>query len=74
MELVKNVKIVAPNTTTIYACPVIIQEQEKTALVFVARNDLDVKDGDLLCSPQAGGIMHRIVKSVTDGGLCTTQL
>lgn len=65
--LAKNVKIVQPNTTIIYACPIMLEEQQKTALVFVAPKELDVKKGDVLCSPQAGGIMHKIVKELIDG-------
>lgn len=67
VELAKNVKIVEPNTTTIYACPVMLDEKQKVSLVFVAPKVLDVEQGDILCSPQAGGIMHKIVKEITDG-------
>ena len=67
VELVENVKFVEPNTTIIYACPVIMAEQKEISLVFVAPKVLDVKVGDILCSPQAGGIMHKIVAGVNDG-------
>ena len=67
VELAKNVKFVEPNETVIYACPVIMAKQERVSLVFVAPRVLDVQAGDILCSPQAGGIMHRIVKEVSDG-------
>ena len=67
VELAENVKLVEQNTTVIYACPVIMAEHEEMSLVFVAPKDLDVQAGDILCSPQAGGIMHKIVAEVTDG-------
>lgn len=67
VELAKNVKLVEPNTTTIYACPVMLDRQEKVSLVFVAPTVLEVEKGDILCSPQAGGIMHKITAEITDG-------
>lgn len=67
VQLAKNVKIVEPNTTIIYACPVMLKEQQKTSNVFVAPKEIDVKEGDILCSPQAGGILHKITKEVADG-------
>ena len=67
VELAENVKFVEPNTTVIYACPVIMAESKEISLVFVAPKVLDVQAGDILCSPQAGGIMHKITAEVTDG-------
>ena len=67
VEVADNVKFVELNSSVIYACPVILANQEKTSLIFVAPKILDVKVGDILCSPQAGGIMHKIVSEVTDG-------
>ena len=67
VQLAKNVKIVEPNTTIIYACPVMLKEEQKTSNVFVAPKEIDVKEGDILCSPQAGGILHKITKEVADG-------
>jgi len=67
VELAKNVKLVEPNTTTIYACPVMIVNTDEMSLVFVAPKVLDVGQGDILCSPQAGGIMHKIVDVVVNG-------
>ena len=67
VDLAENVKFVEPNITVIYSCPVIMAQQEKISLVFVAPNVLNVQAGDILCSPQAGGIMHKIVAEVTDG-------
>ena len=67
VELAENVKFVEPNTTVIYACPVIMAERKEISLVFVAPKVLDVQAGDILCSPQAGGIMHKITAEVTDG-------
>lgn len=67
VELAKNVKLVQPNTTTIYVCPVLMDEQQEMSLVFVAPKTLDVKEQDIVCSPQAGGIMHKIVKVVGIG-------
>ena len=69
VELAENVKFVEPNTTVIYACPVIMAQQKEISLVFVAPKVLDVQVGDILCSPQAGGIMHKIVAEVSDGEL-----
>ena len=70
VELAENVKFVEPNATVIYACPVIMAEHKKMSLVFVAPKVLDVQADDILCSPQAGGIMHKIVAQVTDGECC----
>ena len=70
VELAENVKFVEPNTTVIYACPVIMAEHKKMSLVFVAPKVLDVQADDILCSPQAGGIMHKIVAEVRDGEFC----
>ena len=67
VELAENVKFVEPNTTVIYACPVIMAERKEISLVFVAPKVIDVQAGDILCSPQAGGIMHKITAEVTDG-------
>lgn len=44
-----------------------MDEQEDISLVFVAPKHLDIREGDILCSPQAGGIMHKIVKAAIDG-------
>lgn len=67
VELAKNVKLVEPNITTIFACPVMMDEQGDITLFFVAPKVLDIKEGDILCSPQAGGIMHKISKVVDNG-------
>ena len=70
VKLAENVKFVEANTTVIYACPVIMAQNKEISLVFVASKVLDVHVGDILCSPQAGGIMHKIVAEVTDGEFC----
>ncbi|KAK2547024.1 hypothetical protein P5673_033222 [Acropora cervicornis] len=67
MQLAKNVKIVEPNETVIYACPITSDVEKDPSLLFVAPKALDVKAGDILSSPQAGGIMHKIVNAVNDG-------
>jgi len=70
VKLAENVKFVEANTTVIYACPVITAQRKDISLVFVAPKVLDVRAGDILCSPQAGGIMHKIVAEVSDGEFC----
>ena len=67
VQLAKNVKIVEPNETVIYACPITSNVEEGPSLLFVAPKALDVKAGDILSSPQVGGIMHKIVDAVNDG-------
>ena len=67
VEFAKNVKFVEPNETLVYACPVILPNQERVSLVLVAPKVLKVQKGDVLCSPQAGGIIHKIVKEISDG-------
>ena len=67
MQLAKNVKIVEPNETVIYACPITSDVEEDPSMLFVAPKALDVEAGDILSSPQAGGIMHKIVNAVNDG-------
>jgi len=70
VKLAENVKFVEANTTVIYACPVITAQHKDISLVFVGPKVLDVRAGDILCSPQAGGIMHKIVAEVSDGEFC----
>ncbi|XP_022801512.1 uncharacterized protein LOC111339184 [Stylophora pistillata] len=67
VKFVKNVKIVEPNETLVYACPVILPKQERVSLILVVPEVLNVQKGDILCSPQAGGVMHKIVKEISDG-------
>ena len=67
VEFAKNVKFVEPNETLVYTCPVILPNQERVSLVLVAPKVLKVEKGDIVCSPQAGGIMHKIVKEISDG-------
>ena len=67
VELADNLKLVEPNDTIIYACPVIMAKQDELSLILVAPNVLNIQAGDIVSSPQAGGILHKIVKEVNDG-------
>ena len=67
VQLAKNVKLVEPNTTIIYACPLMPDKQEEISLVFIAPKVLNIEVGNILSSPQAGGIMHKILNVVDNG-------
>ena len=67
VELADNLKFVGLNDTIIYACPVIMAKQDELSLILVAPNVLDIQAGDIVSSPQAGGILHKIVNEVNDG-------
>ena len=62
-----NVKVINPNTTRIYSCPVMIPDAEGTTTLIIAPRSLDVKTGDVLSSPQAGGLMHKVNETTTAG-------
>ena len=62
-----NVKIIDPNTTVIYSCPVTLPGDDGTTSVFVAPRSLGIKAGDVLSSPQAGGVMHKVNETTTTG-------
>ena len=55
-----NVKVINPNTTILYSCPVLLPGHDDTTSVFVAPGGLDIRDGDVLTSAQAGGVMHKV--------------
>jgi len=55
-----NVKVIDPNTTIIYSCPVMLPGRDETTSVFVAPRGLGIRAGDVLCSAQAGGVMHKV--------------
>jgi hypothetical protein len=56
----KNVKIVDPNITKIYNCPIQIPGVDNSSAVLVVPTKLGLKEGDILLSAQAGGLMHKI--------------
>ena len=58
--LKSNVKVINPNTTILYNCPVLLPGRDDTTSVFVAPKGLDIRDGDVLTSAQAGGVMHKV--------------
>ena len=70
--LQSNVKVINPNTTTIYRCPVILPGGDDTMPVFAAPGSLGIKAGDVLSSPQAGGLMHKVNETTTAGKICFT--
>ena len=62
-----NVKVIDPNTTIIYSCPVLLPGQDDATSVFVAPRGLGIKAGDVLSSAQAGGVMHMVNDTTTTG-------
>lgn len=62
-----NVKVIDPNTTVIYNCPVHFPGREDTTSIFVAPRGLGIKVGDVLTSAQAGGLMHKVNDTATIG-------
>ncbi|XP_078343101.1 uncharacterized protein LOC144628871 isoform X1 [Oculina patagonica] len=62
-----NVKVIDPNTTIIYSCPVILPGQDFETSVFVVPRGLEIKVGDVLSSAQAGGVMHKVNVTTTTG-------
>jgi len=56
-----------PNTTIIYSCSVTLPGDDGTTSVFVAARSLGIKAGDVLSSPQAGGVMHKVNETTTTG-------
>ena len=62
-----NVKVINPNTTSIYSCPVLLPGHKESMSVFVVPRSLDIRVGDVISSAQAGGVMHN-VNMTTDTG------
>jgi len=68
-----NVKVINPNTTTVYSCPVLLPGQDEATSVFVAPRSLGIKVGDVLSSAQAGGVMHKVNDTTTTGKIYTSK-
>jgi len=62
-----NVKVIDPNTTIIYSCPVLLPGQDDATSVFIAPRGLGIKAGDVISSAQAGGVMHRVNDTTNTG-------
>ena len=62
-----NVKVINPNSTIIYSCPVMLPGRDDTTSVFVAPRGLGIKVGDVLSGAQAGGLMHRVNLTTNTG-------
>lgn len=71
--IASNVKVIDPNTTIIYRCPVLIPDQDDVTSVFVVPKGLGIKVGDVLSSAQAGGIMHKVNDTTTIGKICMSK-
>ena len=65
--LKSNVKVIDPNSTIIYSCPVLLPGQDDATSMFVAPRGLGIKVGDVLSSAQARGVMHK-VNDITNAG------
>ncbi|KAI8515001.1 hypothetical protein Bbelb_075920 [Branchiostoma belcheri] len=59
-----NVKYVDPKKVILYSCPVepILRETATDTTLFVAYPKIDAFDGDIISSPQSGGVMHWVDK------------
>ncbi len=68
--LQSNVKVIDPNTTIIYSCPVILPGHDDATTVFVVPSGLKINVGDVLSSAQAGGVMHKVNDTTTIGRIC----
>ena len=69
-----NVKVIDPNTTIVYSCPVLLPGQDEATSVFVAPRSLGIKVGDVLSSAQAGGVMHKVNDSTTTGKIYISKI
>ncbi|XP_068732633.1 uncharacterized protein [Montipora capricornis] len=61
-----NVKVINPDIATIYRCPTSPDMDDRMS-VFVAPRSLGIKIGDVLSSPQAGGLMHKVNETTNTG-------
>jgi hypothetical protein len=59
-QLRSNVKVIDPNISTIYNCPVLLPGKDEITSVFVAPRELGIKVGHVVTSKQAGGMMHKV--------------
>ena len=64
-----KVKPLPPNETTIYMCPVNF-EINTNQMLYVMYKDREVKEGEIVISAQAKGIMHKIQQILNIGELC----
>lgn len=69
-----NVKVINPNTTTIYSCPVVLPGDDDAMSVFVVPRGLEIEAGDVLSSPQAGGVMHNVNETSNSGKISFIEL
>ena len=69
-----NVKVIDPNTTIIYSCPVLLPGRDDATSVFVAPRGLGIKTGDVLSSAQSGGVMHAVNETSTIGKICMSKI
>ena len=69
-----NVKVIDPNTTIIYSCPVLLPGRTDVTSVLILPRSLGIKAGDLLSSAQAGGVMHTVNETTFAGKNSIIQL
>ena len=68
IEFRANVKIINPNTTVIYNCPVVFPGRDSPSPVLVIPDiGIHLKRNDVVSSPQAGGIMHVVDEVAKEG-------
>ncbi|CAH1248932.1 Hypp8484 [Branchiostoma lanceolatum] len=68
VQLRDNVKAIDPAVTTLYACPVSLEDDYgDSAALFIAPYPTSFQDSDVIVSGQAGGVMH-IVESIAPVG------
>ncbi|XP_035693505.1 uncharacterized protein LOC118427704 isoform X2 [Branchiostoma floridae] len=68
VQIRDNVKAIDPAVTTLYMCPVSLEEDYgDSAALFLAPYPTSFQDGDVIVSGQAGGVMH-IVESTAPVG------
>lgn len=69
-----NVKVIDPNATIIYNCPVLLPGQDDATSVFITPRSLGIKAGDVLSSAQAGGVMHKVNDSTNTGKIHMSKI
>ena len=69
-----NVKVIDPNTTIVYSCPILLPGQDEATSVFVTPRGLGIKVGDVLSSAQAGGVMHKVNDTMTTGKVYISKI
>ena len=67
IEIEENVKKLDGKDVTIYRCPVAGDGELKGHELLITNQKVDVRNGEIVVSDQAGGIMHKIAIKLDKG-------